>query len=233
MAESPWWEEVRRLERAAHDGQWKRLRRQAPGLAERITARSWHHPDLRPIFAELALYEALAVANLGDDERAVWLWHTAQNIYPPIRRRDLSSYGRAAKLFAEYPLRARGEVPYRWSKTLLQGPLRGRSLERPKSLEKGDPPVVLESFAVRTENADRPLTMELILDEQGRPHEPVVYLPPDPHPAVVYAVLRTVPRRRFAPGRLDGEPRPFLIDLKIRFRVLRGASEKRSRDDPR
>jgi|GEM_PF-4832029 len=223
---SAWWPEVADLDAALGAGKWKRVAKQAPRLAREVTARSWFHPDLRRIFGELALDEALAAANLNRDAHAVWMWHTAQNIDPSLRDRDLRPYGRAAKLLYEHPLRAPGEVPFRW-RGAPQGPLRGTSLVLPKEKPGVDPPVIMYSAAVKTERSvTRPVRVELIYDRQGVPHQPIAVFPPDVHPALLWAVLRSIPDRVVDPARLNGETIPFLTTVEYVLRVIRGSSRE-------
>ena len=150
------------------------------------------------------------------------LWHAAQNIHRPIRDRNLDGYGVATDLFRENPLRARGAVPYSLSNALT-GPTSG-DMVLPTLADK-QLPVVLESIGANEPGTARPLRVEMILDEDGRPHHPVVVLPVRPHPAVVYGVLRVLPSRPFTPAKLNGEARPMLFSLDVQFQVLRGASE--------
>lgn len=222
---SPWWEEMKRMEGNLRAGQWKRVAKAAPKLARNMTEHSWYHPDLRKLFAEVSLYEAIAAANLDRDAHAIWMWHIAQNLHRDIRDRDLAPYGRAAKLLYEHPLRARGEVPFRW-RDMPRGPIQGTSFTPPRHDDSGDKPVVLSSTAVETERRStlRPVHVELIYDREGRPNHPVVTFPPDVHPAVLWAVVRYVPHRKTEAARLDGRPVPYLLTIEHSFEVIRGSS---------
>ncbi len=229
LTRSPWWKDIERVAGHLEKERYTKVRKLAPKLARDIAGLSWHHPELPQIFAELALYEAVARAFLDEEDDAVWLWHVAQNIDPKMRDRDVTPYGKAGKLFRENPLRAPGEIPYRWSNA-VQGPQFGTSLEPPRKLEE-EPPVVLQSSGVKERGATRPLQVEMILDETGRVHQPLVRFPVGAHPAIQWAVLRWVPARAFAPGKVDGEARPFLFTLDVAFEVQRDASEARKRGD--
>ncbi len=223
-APSVWWEQTAALELDLQEGKWRKVAKQAPRLGREMTAKSWFHTDLRRLFAEVSLFEAIALANLNQDDEAVWMWHAAQNLHRPIADRDLRSYGRAAKLLYEHPLRARGEIPFRW-REIPRGPIRGTSLVRPKRVKEVDKPIILQSSAVKTERKiTRPVKVEVIYDKTGQPHQPVLTFPPDVHPAVAWAVLRTLPDRPVLPARLDGEPIPYLTDVEHTFEILRGSS---------
>ncbi len=226
VAPSPWWEEVKRIEGSLDKGRYKSVAKAAPRLAREITGKSWEHPDLPAIFAELTLMEAVALVYQDEPKKAIWRWHTAVVLDRKLLKRDLSRYGeKAADLFREYPPRKRGEIPHRWART-VHGPIVGESLERPRKLEEVAP-VVLQSSGVSRDGATRPLHIEAIIDETAQLNEPVLVHPLDVHPAVAWAVLRWVPVRKYAAGKLDGEARPFLFQLEVHFQVLRGASEAR------
>lgn len=222
---SSWWQDLERLEGDLQAGKWKKAAKEAPRLGREITALSWYHPELPKVFAEVALYEAIAAANLERDEHAIWMWHVAQNIDRAIRDRDLAPYGRAAKLLYEHPLRARGEVPFRW-RAIPRGPIYGTSLIPPRHQEGRVKPVILSSHAVKLERRKvlRPVHIELIVDEHGRPHQPIITFPPDVHPAIKLAVLRHIPDREVEPARLDGNAVPFLTTIEHHFDIIRGSS---------
>ncbi len=222
---SAWWEEMKEMDQDLLAGKWKKVAKEAPKLARNMTEHSWYHPDLTKLFAEVSLYEAIAAANLNKDAHAIWLWHIAQNLFRDIRDRDLVPYGRAAKLLYEHPLRARGEVPFRW-RGMPQGPLRGTSFAPPRHDDSGDKPVVLSSTAVQIDRRSvlRPVHVEVIYDREGRPHQPVVTFPPDVHPAVTWAVVRFIPTRKTEPAHLDGKTIPFMMTIEYHFEVIRGSS---------
>lgn len=225
LTRSEWWDDVEKLGEHLAKGRYAKVRKAAPKLARDVVGLSWHHPELPQIFAELALYEAVARAFLDEEDDAIWLWHVVLNIDPKMRDRNLTPYGAAGKLFREHPLRSPGEIPYQWSNG-VSGPLFGTSLEPPRKLEE-DPPVVLRSSGAKEQGALRPLQIEMVLDETGRPHQPIVRFPVGAHPAILWSVLRWVPGRAFAPGSVDGEARPFLFTLNVAFEILRDASETR------
>ncbi len=61
--------------------------------------------------------------------------------------------------------------------------------------------------------------VELVIDEQGAMHHPVV-ISASLHPIVIYFVLAEMSRfPAFKPARYDGEPVACLYDLTIRFHV--------------
>lgn len=77
---------------------WRSARRETRKLADQVIGKGWYGPELGRILAELALFEAIADANLGRDREAIWYWHVATNLDSAVRSRDLGRYGEAGKL---------------------------------------------------------------------------------------------------------------------------------------
>ncbi len=211
-------EELVEVDAKLRAGKWKAGLKDAQLLTEVVLARTWYGKELRGIVSELALYQAVAEANLDRREVAIWHWHVAQNLDLRMRRRDLAPYGKAGKLLYEYPLRAEGEVPapYVVPETLPgQARLRGAVMPEMSSV----PTVLNNTGAVQEGTGD--FHVEVIIDRQGRVQQPVVrsaHL----HPIVIYASLewlRKIPP--FQPARYDGEPVDALDSVTVKFHVER------------
>lgn len=211
-----WRAEMDKVDERLRAGNWKSGRRSARRLAERILGESWHGRGLKEVLSELALYQAVAEANLGNRQDAVWSWHMAQNVDHRIRKRDLSPYGEAEKLLREFPLRARGQVPLSFH-VVRRG--YGPRFSRPV-LAKGWAPALPHNSAAQRERVPD-LHLEIIVDRRGQAHHPVV-LSGDPNPVILYGVLdamRTMPR--FEPARDSGKPVDSLFKYVVDMRYSR------------
>ncbi len=213
---SEWWPEVKEIEGQLRRQKWKPGRKQARKLAETVARQSWYGRDLGKVLAELALYQAVAEANLGLEREALWHWHMASNLDPALRRRDLSPYGDAAKLLLEFPLRGEDEVPLPFE---VRRPPPGSKVERPDVPKMETIPVFNNTGAALEGSGD--CKVELIIDQDGAAHQPVVisdYL----NPVVLYHVLESLPGLPpFRPLRFDGEPEDCVLLLTIQFKVSR------------
>ena len=78
-------------------GKWKAALKDAQRLTEIVVRRTWYGQELKRTISELALYQAVAEANLDRREIAVWHWHIAQNLDFRMRQRDLAPYGKAGQ----------------------------------------------------------------------------------------------------------------------------------------
>lgn len=214
-AVSEWTPEVAKVDDLLRQGKWKQGRNKAQKLTRQVLSQSWYGTGLRESLTDLAVYLAVAEANLGRDDDAVWHWYIAQNLDRGAFRRDLSPYGQSAKLLLEHPLRHLGEVPPGFEvrdQTLYS------NVERPKAKETPLANVLNNTAAVR----ERPgnLQVELVFDKEGHVHHPVVvsdYL----HPIVIYAVLEWLRKVPYEPARIDGEPSDFIDAINVRFHFSR------------
>ncbi len=211
-------EELEKLDKNLRDHKWKSGLRSARRLTDTILGRSWYGKELGRMLSELALYQAVAEANLGKRDDAVWHWHVAQNLDFRMRRRDLSPYGEAGKLLQEFPLRARGEVPVGFvvPTTYPTGP----RLDRPRRPKMRTVPTVLNNTGATIEGSGD-FKVEVIIDQSGEFHQPVVvssYL----HPVVIYASLEWLRKwGPFEPALFEGEPADFLDEITVQFNVSR------------
>lgn len=203
------------VEESVSLGKWKAVKRKADRLATDIRHEGWHGRGLKELLADVAMYQAVAFANLGQTEDAIWYWHVAQNVDHRIRDKNLDGYGSAAKLLREFPLRPRGKAP---PNVHLVEQIYGKFAPARPPLEWA--PELLYNAAIASERA-ADVFIEMVVDRRGRAHHPVMKRP-DIHPVLVYGVLvalRDVPA--FEPARFSGDPVDSLFDLGIPLRMSR------------
>lgn len=211
---SKWWSQVEPINGSLHNGRWKYARRSSIRLTKTILEESWNDRELDEILAELALFRAIAEANLDRREDANWYWLTALNLNRRIADRDLSAYGFAASSLSEIPLRVRGEIPA----VLLQGSSRPEGPVTPPRFPDVTVPTLLNNTAAtRQRSAD--FEVEVIVDEAGGLHQPLVvsrYL----NPVVIYACLEWlygVPS--LEPARFKGQAVTATYTVIIEFQI--------------
>ncbi len=208
--------ELAKIDALAVEQKWKPALKRARKLAKTVVEHSWYDKDLEKLLAEISFQQAVALANLGERDTAIWYWHIAQNLDFRIARKDLAPYGAAAKLLREFPLRSVDEVPAGF-KTY---PHTGRTHSTPPGMPEIPAPKILTNTG---STIDKPgdFKAELVLDEKGVMHHPVV-LSPHLHPIVIYFVLeRMLDFPLFQPATYDGEPVDCLFELVVRFTVMR------------
>ncbi|NIA01681.1 MAG: hypothetical protein GWO83_00880 [Bacteroidia bacterium] len=211
---SKWWTQVEPIEGSLQNGRWKYARRNAIRLTKTLLNESWKDRELDVILAELALYRAIADANLDRREDAIWYWLTALNLNRRVADRDLTPYGVAAMSLSEVPLRKPGEIP----SVFLKGASRSDGPVTPPGFPNVTVPTLLNNTgATRQRSAD--FEVEVIVDEAGDLHQPVV-ISRHVNPVVIYACLDWlygVPA--LEPARLDGQPVAATYTVMIEFLI--------------
>ena len=211
---SKWWTQVEPIEGSLQNGRWKYARRNAMRLTKTLLNESWNDRELDTILAELALYRAVADANLDRREDAIWYWFTALNLNRRIADRDLTPYGVAAASLSELPLRKRGDIPANF----LKGSSRSDGPVTPPGFLNVTVPTLLNNTgATRQRSAD--FEVEVIADEAGDLHQPVV-ISRHVNRVVIYACLEWlhgVPA--LEPARLDGQAVVATYTVMIEFLI--------------
>lgn len=222
VAPSAWRPRLEKIEQAVDQGRWKAAAKQGKRLEEEALSRSWHGPELRPVLTELAFLQALAHANLTDpraasERLAVWYWHTAINLDFRVAQRDLTPYGRAARLLLEHPLRREGTIPAGFDPAPSASTVKVVPAQLPQRHAK---PIILNNTGAALEHHGD-FHVELIIDEQGRPHQPVV-ISSHLHPVIIYASLKfLLTSPPFVPALYDGRPGDIRMALRLQFEVSR------------
>lgn len=214
---SRWWGEVDRLGGLLDDGKWAKVEKQASALRETVMHESWREPDLAQVFAEIAFQITVAAAEQGDDERAVWEWHSAlaherfagRARGTPIAERALAAAPRAAALFAEHPLRLTGEYPP------------GSPPVEPRPDDDFRPATApsfqvapLDNF-VAAHEAVAPVHFEVFVAPDGRISQPVVVTDWSNPVVVQWGLDGLRASSRFEPAVLDGEPVGWLAPVEL------------------
>ncbi len=211
---SRWWPQVDLIGASLDNGRWKYARKRAIRLTETILEESWRDRELDEVLAELALYRAVADANLNRREDAVWYWQMALNLDRRVADRDLSAYGVAATSLSEVPLRKKGTIPSRF----LDEGLGTTAPVTPPGFPDVSPPILINNAGGSQRRADD-FGVEVIADARGGLHDPVV-LSRRANPVVIYACLewlRSVPS--LEPALQDGQPVATTYTVMIEFKV--------------
>jgi hypothetical protein len=215
VTRSRWWDDVARVEGLIAGEHWKKALRELEAVREELMWTSWREPDLGEVLAELAFQAAVARANLGEDEEAIWEWHVALN-HERLRGRrelagrDLASFGRAGALLAAHPLRAAEEAPP------------GVELAELRPDRDFEPPAAPEGFAVEplvnsgaAQERPAPVILEALIDSEGRLQQPVL-VSGWSHPVVLQWALDNLRGAGpFHPARMAGEPVASLWHLEL------------------
>lgn len=209
-----WTASVAEVEQLLRDGEWKRGAKTADRTVKDMLNRGWLHKErLRLELRELALFQAIAYANLGRRDDAWWLLDTARNLGRRVEREELLPYGRAIEVLLEHPPRPLKKAP---DGVYVPRPPFTRAY-RPFVRSEDEPEVVLINNAAR-DALHAPVKVEVVVDTEGRLTWPAV-IDVQAHPIIIYAVLRSVRKiKPFTPATLDGKPVAAFCELTLDFR---------------
>jgi len=211
---SDWWLQVELIDGSLRNGKWKYARKNAKNLGKRVLREAWNDRELAAILAELALYQAIAEANLDRRDDAIWHWHTALNLVAGIANRDFSDYGDAGRLFVEFPLRTRGEMPPGFQNPAPDNP--GLvTMPRPPNAEM---PTLLNNTGANKQGSGD-FEVDLVVDDRGDLHQPVV-ISRHLHPIVIYATLEWLHGMpAFGPALFQDRPVSAVSPLVVGFQI--------------
>ena len=151
------------------------------------------------LLALATVYQAVSDAGLGDEELAIWHWHTAQNLDPELRQISLAKFGPPGHILEYNRLRQAGEAP----REMTVFDLNNQTVTptHPQPLEVPYPIIPQELMAAwYAETAD----VEIVIDSEGHVREPVVLV--GTLPGKVYLGLEAMRSWNYQPATLEGEP---------------------------
>jgi len=146
--------------------------------------------------ARAAALLAIAEAGGGRREEATWHWHAAAALDPAAIRLDLSPYGDAGRFLAEIEPRRDGVLSKRYAAQS------GAALRSAMPVERSDR-TRFDPSRVQRGRVPPPVEIEVVVDVDGRPHEPVL-VTPSRFPGFAFAALESVSGWRFEPARTGG-----------------------------
>ena len=155
---------------------------------------------------------ALAEAGLGYENRAAWTFAIAQNLNPSFRDAPLERFGAAGEMLDRHRLTF-----------IHQGAI---DLDTPRLLAPlivESPTMVFMAAEEVLEEFDLTMTVDLVVDTEGHPRQPLVWGSLD-NPSPVALSLEVLYGWRFEPASLDGELVPVRIPLDLP--LTSGAAER-------
>jgi hypothetical protein len=190
---------IHSIDQQLHRGEWEA----AAKAAREAVAAARASPFGRDTAAPLARL-ALAEAGLGREADAVWHWQVALNLDPnPLSAVALSAFGPPGELLGRNRLRSAGRQPA------------GLDVRNVPHLQlrrlQGTAPQL--SPEVQRLPLPKWLRVQLVIDAEGRPRDPVVL--GGGLPGMTWEVLETVRDWRFEPFQGSSGPVPVFYQLSI------------------
>lgn len=189
------------LEQLLTAGEWQKGEKKARKISRSILHKSKPTRATRSLLVDTAFFRAIALANLDRRLDAECYWFIAYNLDHRTAQRNADSFGKAGRVFREFEPRAVGQVPDGfnvWHQYYADGFVRP---VEPSSF------ILPDSLALSTqldEAIKPPFTVEVLVDEAGRPRLPNVTSDYS-HPILIYHYLEWLYEERFEPASLKGE----------------------------
>ena len=157
------------------------------------------------LFGIALTHKALAHAGLGENDEAIWYWHTVVSLYPKAAERDISVFGDPARLLGE-----NREPPS------IASPVSpdDDTIDPPKLVKRRKPkfPHGAHYYGVSGE-----LVVEVIVTADGKVRSPRV-VTPLPAATLSYAALEAVKRWQFEPARVGSTPVDVVFNLTVNYK---------------
>jgi TonB family protein len=189
--------------------EWKQAAERAERLREDLVADLEEAESALPSIAQTLVLQAIAEANLGRDEKAVWHWQTAENYLPGLAETDLAAYGRAAEILASEPPAA-APAPV----AAANEPGKRRDRYREVKIRTAVQPTYPKSL--RKTGQEGSVVVRVVVGLDGRPHRPLVK-DAGIVPTMAFPALEALQAWRFAPAERDGQPIEVYYELRIRY----------------
>ncbi len=209
-------EEIDIKQRKGTERSAKRAGKAAEKLWVEVRRRGWHEPALKEFLGELTAQIAIAQLNHGlDQNRAVWLFHSALLLDRSVAERDWGAYGRAGRILAEIKPRVLRTSPPGMRALEPPFPLAGR-FKRPAVGKANKPVEVPMNRGARFERRLEHPTIEVIVRRDGSVSHPVIAIGHTAKPTVILATLDMIwAMAPYTPARLDGEPVDVVYEISV------------------
>lgn len=216
-----WRAGLREVDEKLRAGKWADAEKRARRLGSEIVAGAGTGEGAAYSLAVASAFRAIAEANLGREEEAVWHWDMALNLFPEIGKTDVSPYGPQAAELRQRILRPiEPEVSPETLRIAREGgkvevkPY-GLNVERPRVVKQASPDYP-KSLGLM--GAEGWVVVSTVIDTSGRPVSPRVMQIQGGGPAMAYVAMDSLARWRFEPAKLDGQPVPVFYVLTVNFK---------------
>lgn len=177
-------------------------------LRARLVARAGADDAALEPAARTLVLQAIAEANLGRDDVALWHWYAAQSYLPHLPELDLAAYGRAREILEG---RAVADLPASQQAPAAPEGARYRAVRIRHSVEPTYPK------SLRRSGRQGKVRLKLVVDASGEPRRPVV-LDGGLVPAMAFPVLDSLANWRFDPATEDGNAVPVWYEIEVAYR---------------
>lgn len=207
-AAADWGRKLDGLQELLERREWKEAAERGARLREDLVAHFEDAGSTPQLIAQTLVLQAIAEANLGRDEKAVWHWQTAENYLEGLAETDLSAYGRAAEVMAS-------ESPAA-TPAAAGAPEPGKRRNRYREVKVRTAVQPSYPKSLRKTGQEGHVVVRVIVGVDGKAHQPLVK-EAGIVPTMAFPALEALQGWRFTPAERDGRPVAVYYELRIRY----------------
>lgn len=209
-----WDDKLDKIEAKLEAGKYGSAQRRLTSLRDRMVRESASFEGRPRALARATALLAVAEAGLGNHREAAWHWHSAHALDLRGVPGDLGRFGAAGAWLLERPPRQRGDL----TATQASDPS-AVAVRVARVAESTSKPIGMCGLLRYTQHTrgrlPPPVKIEVRVDPEGLPHDPVLMVPAR-FPGFATAALDSVRHWRFQPATgSDGEPVPALTEVRV------------------
>ena len=202
-----WERAVENLESQLRRGDWKRTMERCVTQRNKMIDKFTDPAINLELVAQTLLLQAVAEANLGRDDDALWHWFSAQNYLDGLAELDLSDMGRAQSVLGG---RSLADIPEATGSSDQSERSRYREVKIKKPVRPTYPKALVKS------GIEGGVVIKVIVGTDGMPHQPVV-LEAGLRPLMAFPALEALRSWRFTPAQESEKPIAVYYELKIDY----------------
>jgi TonB family protein len=216
-----WFAALKDTDQKLRTQQWEAAAKRGRQAGEEIVDLAGTGESPAYSLAVVAVFRAIAEAELGHQDDAEWFWDSALNLFPDIAKTDVSPYGKKALELRRRTLRVfdKGKIPEELRTAGKEGEKvvnpDEKNVERPRIVHQTRPEY---PKALQLLGAEGWVIVASVIGEDGRPRQPVIVDAKGGGAGMRYVAMDTLRQWRFEPAKLDGKPVAVNYVLSVNFK---------------
>lgn len=214
-----WRQELTKIESLILQGKSKKASWRGEKLTDEILHRVRSGEGIGAYLGTAYALRAVAAAELGDHQAAIWHWHVGLQLFPELKRFNVSKFGKAGTFLIDHPLGTQAFLGGGGALAALQGDM--GSAGQPTSAGVQAPRKIYAPSPVfpvgKLGGGNVSVVVVAMIDTEGIPTHPRI-VKADGEMTLVCAALEALRRYRFEPATLNGVPVEVAYNLVVNFK---------------
>lgn len=208
-----WQEEILAIEKLILQNQAREALQRGNRLAREMLRLIKSGDGVGRALGSVNTLRAIAATMTGDERLGLWHWHIAVQMFPELKKRDISYFGEAGRFLMNHPPRTDLRQPSPQAPNPVS--LGTGKVTKPK--KKHAPAPKYPPGKRGSDDSSVMVIVQAIIDKSGKVRDPII-LKSQGEFTMVCAALEALWRWEFEPATLDGEPIEVFYNLTFNFR---------------